>query len=416
MARTAARSGEVSPSATVLVESKLAPPQLSLSLLERNRLSALLHAGLMRRVISVTAAAGYGKTTAISQRLSCCWSRSGDPRAAELLHAEDNDPSHFVRYVAAALHHADPRLGRSALAQIEGGSMASLDAVVASLLHDLMGHERRLMLVLDDFHLVHNETVHRKLEWLLAHLPPTAGLLLASRTRLPLSLSQLRLRGELLELGASHFGLELDEAADFVGRVGGRRWRAARFGPCTNSPRAGSRACNSLRSRCAKARTRTPSSLPSRAPIATSPTISANRCSTACGPSCATSCSARPASSASAPSSATKCCSAATAARCLPRSRHATCSSRGSIARAPGSGTTISSPTTCEAAPRSGPRKHRAPCACVRATGSTATGCRTRPSVTPSTDKTSNAPPIWSRSSRRSSSSIAANMRRCSVG
>jgi len=220
MARAGGRSGEVSPSATVLVESKLAPPQLSLSLLERNRLSALLHTGLARRVINVTAAAGYGKTTALAQfvaqleplGVTCAWLS---------LDAEDNDPLHFVRYVAAALHHADPRLARSALAQIEGGSMASLDAVVASLLHDLMGHDRRLMLVLDDFHLVHNETVHRKLEWLLAHLPPTAGLLIASRTRLPLSLSQLRLRGELLELGASHFGLELDEAADFVGRVGG---------------------------------------------------------------------------------------------------------------------------------------------------------------------------------------------------
>jgi LuxR family maltose regulon positive regulatory protein len=204
----------------VLVESKLAPPQLSLRLLARSALSARLHAGLTQRVVSVTAPAGYGKTTALAQfvaqlephGITCGWLS---------LDAEDNDPLHFVRYVAAALHHADARLGRSALAQTDGGAMASPDAVVASLLHDLMGHDHRLLLVLDDFHLVHDDGVHRKLEWLIAHLPASVGLVIASRTRLPLSLSQLRLRGELLELDASHFGLGLDEAADFVGRVSG---------------------------------------------------------------------------------------------------------------------------------------------------------------------------------------------------
>jgi LuxR family maltose regulon positive regulatory protein len=204
----------------VLVESKLAPPQLSLRLLARSALSARLHAGLTQRVVSVTAPAGYGKTTALAQfvaqlephGITCAWLS---------LDAEDNDPLHFVRYVAAALHHADARLGRSALAQTDGGTMASPDAVVASLLHDLMGHDHRLLLVLDDFHLVHDDGVHRKLEWLIAHLPASVGLVIASRTRLPLSLSQLRLRGELLELDASHFGLGLDEAADFVGRVSG---------------------------------------------------------------------------------------------------------------------------------------------------------------------------------------------------
>ena len=220
MARATGRSGDRPPSAAVLVESKLAPPQLSLRLLARSALSARLHAGLTQRVVSVTAPAGYGKTTALAQfvaqlephGITCAWLS---------LDAEDNDPLHFVRYVAAALHHADARLGRSALAQTDGGTMASPDAVVASLLHDLMGHDHRLLLVLDDFHLVHDDGVHRKLEWLIGHLPATIGLVIASRTRLPLSLSQLRLRGELLELDASHFGLGLDEAADFVGRVSG---------------------------------------------------------------------------------------------------------------------------------------------------------------------------------------------------
>ncbi|EHP42678.1 LuxR family ATP-dependent transcriptional regulator [Cupriavidus basilensis OR16] len=212
------RSAETS--AAVLVEAKLAPPQLSSRLLARPQLSSLLHAGLAQRLLSVTAPAGYGKTTALAQFVAQL-EPLGITTAWLSLDAEDNDPLRFMRYLAAALHHADARLGRNTLAQADGGNMASLDALVTSLLHDLLGHDRRLMLVLDDFHLVQHEGLHRKLEWLIAHLPPNIGLVLASRTRLPLSVSQLRLRGELLELDAAHFGLGLDEAADFVGRVSG---------------------------------------------------------------------------------------------------------------------------------------------------------------------------------------------------
>ncbi|WP_416049514.1 LuxR C-terminal-related transcriptional regulator [Cupriavidus basilensis] len=212
------RSAETS--AAVLVEAKLAPPQLSPRLLARPQLSSLLHAGLAQRLLSVTAPAGYGKTTALAQFVAQL-EPLGITTAWLSLDAEDNDPLRFMRYLAAALHHADARLGRNTLAQADGGNMASLDALVTSLLHDLLGHDRRLILVLDDFHLVQHEGLHRKLEWLIAHLPPNIGLVLASRTRLPLSVSQLRLRGELLELDAVHFGLGLDEAVDFVGRVSG---------------------------------------------------------------------------------------------------------------------------------------------------------------------------------------------------
>lgn len=202
------------------VESKLAPPHSTQSLLARARLSSLLHLGLVKRLISVTAPAGYGKTTALAQ-FSARFEAQGGITAWLSLDAADNDPLRFVRYVAAALHQADTDLGRHTLAQFGGGTMASLDAVLASLLDDLTGCDRPLLLVLDDFHLIHNDELHRKLEWLCSYLPPGVCLAIASRTRLPLSVSQLRLRDELLELDAAQFSLGLDETADFVAQVSG---------------------------------------------------------------------------------------------------------------------------------------------------------------------------------------------------
>ncbi|SFM55526.1 LuxR family transcriptional regulator, maltose regulon positive regulatory protein [Variovorax sp. OV329] len=221
MARSARSVGAAKASAAVLVESRLVPPQLSATtLLARPGLSTLLHTGVGKRLVCITAPAGYGKTTALTQFVSQL-EPHGVTVAWLSLEAQDNDPLLFFRYLAAALNHADPRLGRSVLAQTAGGSLASPDAIVASLLSDLGTDCGRLLLVLDDFHLIQHEGVHRHIEWLAGHLPPNVGVVIASRTRLPLSLSQWRVRNQLLELDAAHFGLALDEAADFVGRVSG---------------------------------------------------------------------------------------------------------------------------------------------------------------------------------------------------
>ncbi|MBS0339892.1 MAG: hypothetical protein JSS56_05165, partial [Proteobacteria bacterium] len=222
MARSSRSAGAGSKaSAGVLVESRLVAPQLSSStLLARPGLSALLHTGLGKRLVSITAPAGYGKTTALAQFVAQL-EPHGITVAWLSLDAQDNDPLLFFRYLAAALNHADARLGRSVLAQTAGGSLAAPDTIAASLLGDLGAGSGQLLLVLDDFHLVQHEGIHRHVAWLVAHLPPNVGMVIASRTRPPLPLSQWRVRNQLLELEAAHFGLALDEAADFVGRVSG---------------------------------------------------------------------------------------------------------------------------------------------------------------------------------------------------
>jgi len=132
------------PSPLALIESKLVPPQLAPGLLARSQLSTLLHTGLHKRLVGVAAAAGYGKTTALAQFVSQT-EPLGITTAWLSLDAEDNDPLRFMRYLAAALHHADASLGRGALAQTDGGSLVSLDAIAAALLQDLLEARTRLL-------------------------------------------------------------------------------------------------------------------------------------------------------------------------------------------------------------------------------------------------------------------------------
>ena len=72
-----------------------------------------------------------------------------------------------------------------------------------------------LLFVVDDVHLIHDPTVHRALEFLLDHMPPTTHFVLAGREAPPLSLGRRRARHELLELHAADLKFDTEEANEF---------------------------------------------------------------------------------------------------------------------------------------------------------------------------------------------------------
>ena len=77
----------------------------------RPRLTAKLDEGLLagRKLTLVTAPAGFGKTTLLSEWLASTIQQEPVVRVAWLsLEAGDNDPARFLTYLAAALNQADP--------------------------------------------------------------------------------------------------------------------------------------------------------------------------------------------------------------------------------------------------------------------------------------------------------------------
>ena len=80
-----------------LIHTKLNRPRVAAQLVDRPRLDVLLDAG--RTLTIVTAPAGYGKTTLISDWVQRCGMRY----AWVSLDASDNDPAVFLSYLIAAL-------------------------------------------------------------------------------------------------------------------------------------------------------------------------------------------------------------------------------------------------------------------------------------------------------------------------
>ena len=194
---------------------KIHRPAPRRDLVPRARLTAPLDHDPTVRLVLVSAPAGFGKTTLLTQWLDA--RPVADGRVAWLsLDAADNDLRRFLEHLVAALgltggfDHAAELVG--SMAPGEGAATAVLTSVVNEL--DL--GDPHTTIALDDFHVIDSAEVHRAVTFLLDHLPPHAVLAVATRADPPLPLARLRARGELTELRAADLRFTQDEAADLL--------------------------------------------------------------------------------------------------------------------------------------------------------------------------------------------------------
>ena len=201
---------------TPLLETKFHAPRSRRGVVTRPRLLDRLNVQRLPALTLVSAPAGFGKTTLLSEWLATA---GHDARVAWVsLDARDNDPRLFWSYVVAATRVVAPDVGEGAAASFADGA-PSIDGVLAMLLNDLARVEFELVVVLDDYHLVESSEVHESVSFVLEHLPAHVHLVLATRADPPWPLGRLRARGELLEVRAADLRFTADEAAAYLNGV-----------------------------------------------------------------------------------------------------------------------------------------------------------------------------------------------------
>jgi ATP/maltotriose-dependent transcriptional regulator MalT len=179
-----------------LLSTKLHVPRPRAQLVQRSSLVQRLQQGTAGVLTLVSAPAGFGKTTLLTQ-----WQASTRRPVAWLsLEAEDNDPTRFLSYLIAALQTLDAQIATTALAMLHTPQPAPPEVVLAMVANDLMSREAQdFTLVLDDYHLITADPIQRGMTYLVEHLPPQMHLLLATRAVPPFPLSRLRARGQLCD-------------------------------------------------------------------------------------------------------------------------------------------------------------------------------------------------------------------------
>jgi len=195
-----------------LLATKLFIPPARPGLIERPRLIERMRAALSSSLILVSAPAGSGKTTLVSD-----WIRQNQeqtPAAWVSLDEGDNDPVRFWDYFVAAVKTLQPTAGENALTLLHAPQPYPTEAMLTALINDLINTPNDFAIVLDDYHLIKNEAVQTGIIFLLDQLPPRMHLVVATRTDPPLTLAHFRGRRTMLEIGEDDLRFTDQETAE----------------------------------------------------------------------------------------------------------------------------------------------------------------------------------------------------------
>lgn len=167
--------------------------------------------GFSRKLTLVSAPAGFGKTSLVSEWLA----KLPVGKAWLFLDEKDNDPARFLTYLVSALQTAAPGLGDWVLDALQVLQPPSLDTLLTRLVNDLAESEARLILVLDDYHVLNSPSIDEILAFLIDNLPPQLHVVLATREDPGLPLARYRARGQMAELRADDLTFSCAEVGDF---------------------------------------------------------------------------------------------------------------------------------------------------------------------------------------------------------
>ncbi len=197
---------------TPLLSTKLIIPYTTHKLVPRPHLIEQLEQGLQRKLTIIAAAGGYGKTTLLSSWLN----ERNSPTAWLTVDQNDNHLILFLRYLIAALQRIDPILGQDSLHLLTSPEERPTAFILTSLINQLHQYSNKVILVLDDYHFVENDSIHEAVAFLIENAPPQLHLVIATRHDLPFSLARLRGRGELQELNVSDLCFSHQEIQYFL--------------------------------------------------------------------------------------------------------------------------------------------------------------------------------------------------------
>ncbi|MBD0382400.1 LuxR C-terminal-related transcriptional regulator [Paenibacillus sedimenti] len=190
---------------------KLSVPRDPLYLVSRERLMEKMSRSLHCKLSLIVAPPGFGKTTMVSD-----WLRNVQMQAGWIsLDRGENDLLRFWGYVIAALEGIRPGVGTKSLSLLQSSMTVSIEHMIALLVNDLFAIPEELVLILDDYHMVESEEVHRSLSYFLERIPGHIHLCIISRKFPPFPHGTLRANGQLNEIGIAELKFNEDEITSF---------------------------------------------------------------------------------------------------------------------------------------------------------------------------------------------------------
>ncbi len=197
----------------VTLKAKLSIPHLA-DTIRRDRFIPLFHEIEKKRILTVVAGAGYGKTTLVAQmckQLACdtIWYR---------LDRSDQDLITFIHYLVAGICQYYPDFGEETFDRIATakGIKKERSSILAVFLNEMEKRiVRPMVLVLDDYHLAQpSEEIRRVMRFFIEHPCPRVHLVIISRSVPQLHLSRLIAGREAFDIGEADLAFDVGEIAN----------------------------------------------------------------------------------------------------------------------------------------------------------------------------------------------------------
>jgi LuxR family maltose regulon positive regulatory protein len=202
---------------TPILATKLFIPPPRPKIVLRPRLIDRLNEGLAMgcKLTLISASAGFGKTTLVSEWVACC----KRPVAWLSLDEGDNDVTRFLTHFVAALQTIVANIGAGVLGVLQSPQPPPIESILTDLLNEITSVPENFVLVLDDYHSIDSKPVDNAIAFLLEHLPPQMHLVITTREDPQFPLARLRARGQLTELRAADLRFTPTEAAEFLNQA-----------------------------------------------------------------------------------------------------------------------------------------------------------------------------------------------------
>ncbi|KJF42182.1 LuxR C-terminal-related transcriptional regulator [Draconibacterium sediminis] len=193
---------------------KLHIPQPKENVVHRSALFEKLDEGLTRRLILVSATAGYGKTTLVSNWIN----KHNFQTAWYSLDERDNDQVVFLKYLFNSIRNLNNSIGDNSLELLKSSDTIKISYIVESFINELLPIEEDILIVLDDFHLINNQQISDILLFLLENSPKNIHFVIITRQDPQIPLSRIRSQNEIVEIRSAELSFTKNDIGELFNR------------------------------------------------------------------------------------------------------------------------------------------------------------------------------------------------------
>jgi LuxR family maltose regulon positive regulatory protein len=182
-------------------------------LILRKGLLSILQANSDKELMLLSAGPGYGKTSLLLQ-----FTNKIDANLVwySLDESDGNIPV-FIEYLTAGIRKFYKGFGKNTN-EVAKGSETRIETIAGVFINEIVAMiDRDLFVILDDYHLINeSQDVNNMIRYLLSNQPKNLHLVISSRTALPFSIADLKIKGEALEIGADSLKFSNEEIRVFL--------------------------------------------------------------------------------------------------------------------------------------------------------------------------------------------------------